>query len=270
MDEGDVIMEYWKTTLRDQLPKEPKRRRAIITAIALSAMYVTALIVCFLVNFFTSKQIDWFYIVLTSVLTAFSITVVPLVCTTRRLIDTLGCFIVSLILLFFAITEFTKADWFPQVTSIVISGILIVSSPFIIRHIPLKESLSDKKALLVMIADTVLVANILLVTGLYVDHLDYFRIAGLVAPVCMLLPWYLFYVIRYTNGVVIQKVGLCLIGLGVFNVFLPFYINTIVLSKSNGGLIWNIISGGVFILAGIFLTFVSRKNMKSDQMMHKI
>lgn len=270
MDEGDVIMEYWKTTLRDQLPKQPKRRRAIITAIVLSASYIIALIVCFLVNFFTSKQIDWFYIVLTSVLTAFSVTVVPLVCTTRRLIDTLGCFIVSLILLFFAITEFTSADWFPQVTSIVISGIVIVGSPFLIRQIPLKESLADKKALLVMIADTVLVANILIVIGIYVSNLNYWRITGLIAPISMLLPWYLFYIIRYTNGAVMQKVGLCCIGLGVYNILLPLYISIIVLSENNDGHIWNYISGIVFILAGIMLTLLSRKNTKSDQMMHKI
>jgi transcriptional regulator with XRE-family HTH domain len=97
-----------------------------------SILYLTALIVCFIVNLSVEKKLSWFFIVLTGILCGF--TFVPTVtrfASGKKLLVFLGSTLLSMFLLFLTISIYTNNYWFMIATVGVMLGYFVMFYPVI-------------------------------------------------------------------------------------------------------------------------------------------
>ncbi len=181
--------------LKTHMKKEKKRSTMI--AMITSACLTVPIIVCLICNLAVGHALDWFFIVLTSLLVFASVTIVPLVTCDNKLLWTLGSFTVSVLALLGTICIYTNGNWFYIVAVPVTAGLLICFMPYIIRHLPLPAFLRNHKALLVMLVDTAAVYSIIAAAGLYTRYPGYWDIAVPIASFCMILPWAIVLTARY-------------------------------------------------------------------------
>ena len=152
---------YLDDTLKEEkndiLGKYAKKqnRRAMTIGIVMASVLMVPMLVCLVANLATHSTLDWFFIVLASLLVVSSFLVVPFVVTTNRFLWVLGSFTGSLIILFFVANLYVGGDWFILTTASTILGLSVIFMPYIIRKIPLPEILSDKKIVLVISWDTI-------------------------------------------------------------------------------------------------------------------
>ena len=79
----------------------------------LNVLYTTALVVCFIVNIAVDKKISWFFIVLSSILCAYTfIPTVTRFVKTKKLLIFLGSSLIGLFVLFLTCSFFTNNYWF--------------------------------------------------------------------------------------------------------------------------------------------------------------
>lgn len=138
------------------LKHKKKENRAALTAGLITAGILTVpLIVCLICNLASGHGLSWFYIVFTSLLTAASVTVVPMLCTEYRLSKTIGAFAVSLTALLLSCCLFSGGNWFFVAAVPSLFGLSVIFSPFIVRELPLPDALKNRKTLLVVLWDAV-------------------------------------------------------------------------------------------------------------------
>lgn len=262
-----------------------KEHRTAVTAGTVTAgILIIPLIVCLVINLASGNGLSWFYIVLTSLMTAASVTVVPMLSAEHRFAKTIGAFTVSVVWLlmsiclctggswlfvaavpvifgmslFFApavvrdiplpdclknrktllvvlwdvlwlftmlgeICVYTDGKWFSTAAIAITLGLSVILMPILIKQIPLPKPFCDHKALLVMIWDTVWLYTLLFDCAKYVDpygyYYDYYdsRLADYIfnsiwiTAVCLLVPWTMFILIRYTKLHPFTKTGLCIL-----------------------------------------------------------
>ena len=103
--------------------------------------YGLALLVCFITNLAVEHTLDWFWIVLTSVGVAASLTLLPaLVREEYRGLWTLAGFTASLLLLLLACCLYSGGDWFIIAAVSVVFGMSVVFLPFVLAKLPLTET----------------------------------------------------------------------------------------------------------------------------------
>lgn len=149
---------------------EKKERRAAVTAgMIVSGILMIPVIVCLICNLALGHALDWFFIVLTALLTTASVIVVPLMARERRFSKTVGCFTASLMLLLLTICLYSGGNWFFVTTVPIIFGMSVIFLPFIIRQIPLPPALKNRKALTVILWDVFWLLFMLLTCCLYAN-----------------------------------------------------------------------------------------------------
>lgn len=149
---------------------EKKERRTAVTAgMIVSGILMIPVIVCLICNLAAGHALDWFFIVLTALLTTASVTVVPLMSVERRLSKTVGCFTASLMLLLLTICLYTGGNWFFVAAVPIIFGMSVIFLPFIIRELPLPPALKNRKALTVILWDVFWLLFMLLTCCLYTN-----------------------------------------------------------------------------------------------------
>lgn len=202
-----------------------KRKSAVVGAV-IAGIFMIPILVCLIVNLATGAALDWFFIVLASLITTASLIVVPLMMPENKLLWTLGTFTGSLLLLFGVICIYTQGSWFFVVSSSVLFGFSVCFLPFAVYAKPLKALLGKQKALTVMTADTLLFVLMMLSIGLYVESSEFWRITSAVSSPLVALVWVLFLLIRYPrfNGLI--KAGICTMIIGVFTFFANNVINS--------------------------------------------
>lgn len=217
----DLLIKMQDSTYDDLLKKESKEvirkhnkviRKKMFLMIEFCA-YAVALIACFIVNLATLHTLDWFFIVLTSVMVSASVFAVPFMVKKNKLLYTLGAFIASLLLLLMTCCLYTGGRWFWVASVPVIFGLSVVFLPIFINKLPLKRT----KGLTVMIADTILLYLLIMVCGFYVNYSSYYwHNALLITTAMVIFPWVLFIIIRYFKTNAFIKSGLCVIVGGFF------------------------------------------------------
>lgn len=197
-----------------------ERKKTFVVGICTAGILLIPVIVCLICNLAIGHALDWFFIVLASLLIVASLTVVPLVVPERRAVWALLSFTVSLILLLFIICLYSHGNWFFLAAVPTVLGLSVVFLPYIICNIPLPGSLSRSKGLLTMLWDTVWLYLVILVCGIYTDATDYYWHVGLLTTTfSILLPWSIFVIIRYTKLHALTKIGLIIWDVGFFTVF---------------------------------------------------
>lgn len=201
-----------------------KRKSAVIGA-AIAGVFMIPVLVCLIVNLATGAALDWFFIVLASLLTASSLSIVPLMMPDYKVLWTLGTFTASLLLLFGVICLYTHGTWFFLVSAAVLFGLSVCFLPFAVYAQPLKPLLGKYKGLTVMAVDTFLYVLMMLVIGAYVENSVFWHLAPKISFPCLILAWSVFLLLRYVNCNGFLKAGICTMVIGVYGFFANYLIN---------------------------------------------
>lgn len=264
--EADLKSETEKVILHQA--KLFKRKSAFAGAV-IAGIFMIPVLVCLIVNLASGAALDWFFIVLASLITAASLIVVPLMMPENKLLWTFGTFTVSLLLLLGVICIYTHGNWFYVVSSSVLFGFSVCFLPFAVHAKPIRALIGRQKGLTVMTANTLLFAMMMLSIGVYTKSHDFWQIAPAISLPILAIVWLLFLLIRYPkfNGLI--KAGICTLIIGGFSfiadklinswlgyempmpVFKPFIWN---IDTVDGNVKWILLLGGFFV--GIFLLAV--------------
>ena len=132
----------------------------------LNASYLVAILTCFIVNVAISHTLSWFFIVLTSIMCAYTFcpTITWMFTKNKRLVF-IGSTFISLFLLFLTCSVYTNNYWFMIATTGVLLGYFIVFYPILFRNI--RNKLNGKLSrcfLLSYVLGMFVLVNLLLVS----------------------------------------------------------------------------------------------------------
>lgn len=222
-----------------KLEKQAKSFRTIVKTYSWTfyLIYGLALLTCLICNLAVDGSLSWFFIVLTSIMVAFSLTCVPILAEKHRGIITLSAFFVSTLILLFSCDLYTGGDWFWVAAVSVAFGFSLVFAPYILKELHLPASLSGHKALISFAIDTLLLLALLAVAVPYGGG----RIpeAMMIAAFTLPLAWIMMLVIRYlpTNG--LFKASICTAVAGVYVFLSNSVISAILNHKPLALLTWD-------------------------------
>lgn len=193
-----------------------EKKRTFTIGLCTACILMIPVIVCLICNLAIGHALDWFFIVLASLLLTASITVVPLMVPEKRGLWTLGSFVLSLLVLLLTICLYTQGNWFFVAAVPVIFGLSVIFAPYVLYQLPLPEPLAKCKGLFSMLWDTLWLYALIIVCGLHAGQPAYFRPALEITSFCLLLPWSFFLIIRYCRIHPLIKAGLCTLIGGIF------------------------------------------------------
>ena len=139
----------------------------------LNASYLVAILTCFIINVAISHTLSWFFIVLTSILCAYTFcpTITWMFTKNKSLVFIVSTFI-SLFLLFLTCSVYTNNYWFMIATTGVLLGYFIVFYPILFRNIRNKLNVKLSRCfLLSYVLGMFILVNLLLVSVyLYISY----------------------------------------------------------------------------------------------------
>lgn len=227
----DYIISSKNNILENHARKERKRTAAI--GIFTASILMIPVIVCLICNIAIGHGLDWFFIVLTSLLVVASVTVLPMLVRKNAILWTMAGFTTTLLLLLMTCCIYSGGDWFFIAAIPVIFGLSIIFMPYIICHIPLPRFLQNKKALLTMLWDTLWLYILIFECGMYTSYEPYWRNAFLITTLSLTVPWLMFIFIRYAKIHSVTKAGICTIIAGAFFTFANDIISLILYGHSS-------------------------------------
>lgn len=201
-----------------------KRKSAVVGAV-IAGIFMIPILVCLIVNLATGAALDWFFIVLASLITAASLIVIPLVMPDNKLLWTLGTFTASLLLLLGVICIYTQGRWFFLVATAVLLGFSVCFLPFAVHTKPLRAVLGNQKGLTVMTSATLFFGLMMLCIGFYTESSEFRELAPVISLPILVFVWILFLFIRYTRLGGLLKAGICVVSVGVFEFFADYFMN---------------------------------------------
>lgn len=182
--------------LRNHEKKE--NRRTFKIGIVTACIFMIPLIICLICNLAIEHELDWFFVVLTSLLVTASISVVPLLVPERKAFFTIISFTSSLLLLLATCCIYTGGDWFFVAAASCILGLSLLFAPYLMKQLPLPKILKHHKGAIVLLWDTIWLYLLIFISGYFVqgDH-SYWNIALPVTTYCVLFTWVIFLIARY-------------------------------------------------------------------------
>ncbi|MCM1386157.1 MAG: zf-HC2 domain-containing protein [Bacillus sp. (in: Bacteria)] len=226
-----------KTSVLTAHSKKEKKRTFTI-GICTAAILMIPVIVCLICNLAIGHGLDWFFIVLASLLVTASLSVVPLIMEEHRGLWTLGSFTASLLLLLLTTCIYTHGNWFFLASIPTLFGLSVVFMPYVIHCIPLPEPAAHHKGLLVMLWDTIWLYGVIIVCGFHSSTADYWRVALEITNFCLLLPWILFLIIRYFKSNAFIKAGICTLFAGIFCSVINYVVALVLRDPLNHPMNW--------------------------------
>jgi len=215
----DVKLHEEREGIIDHHVKQVKKN-TFITGAAIAGVLTIPIIVCLICNLAIGHALDWFFIVLASLLVFASITVVPLMIEKKKALWTLACFTVSLMLLLLTCSIYSKGDWFLMAAVPIIFGLTVIFLPYVLYTVKLPKVLSRQKGLICMLTDTVLLFAVILCAGIFSDFTAvYWGNAFLITLFAIVYPWLFFVILRYTKMNGYCKAGTILVITGIYTTF---------------------------------------------------
>lgn len=144
---------------------QAKRWRTLSTVcnIFLVVSYLAALVVCFVCNLAINKTLSWFWIVLASLILAFSITNLPKYIKKQRLVFIPLSFYLSICLLLLVCSIYTGGRWFFVASISVLVGMAMIFTPIYIAKLECFSRVRKHNAFITLGVDFLL-TNILLLS----------------------------------------------------------------------------------------------------------
>lgn len=205
-----------------------KKRTTTIGMITAGILMIPT-IVCLICNLAVGHALDWFFIVLVSLLVFASVTVVPMVMDKNKVLWTIGSFTISVSALLGVINLYTHGNWFFISVVPTLFGLTVVLLPIVLYRINLPKGIQNQKGLICMTVDTLFLFGLLFVCGLYYPSASYNRIAYGITAVSAAFIWLCFLVIRYLKVSGMRRAGIVTILTGLFTPFVngmtDFFIN---------------------------------------------
>lgn len=174
-----------------------EKKRSTVIGLITAAVLMIPVIVCLICNLAVGHALNWFFIVLTSLMVFASVTVVPLLVNDKKILWTLCSFTISLVALLGTICIYTGGDWFYIAVVPSVAGLVICLAPFLIRFIPLPAGARRHKALIIMTVESLAVFSIVIAAGVYTKYPGYWKIAMPITSYSLLTPWVIVLILRY-------------------------------------------------------------------------
>lgn len=224
------------------LSKHNKRmvRKTYTIGIITALVLMVPVIICLICNLAIGHALDWFFIVLASMLLTGSLTVVPLVAETRKFMWTVIYSTASLIFLLAVCNVYTHGEWFFVAVSSCIFGISLICAPFVLKQMFMTDKIGSGEAgnknigshtaLICMAWDSFWLYAILVTTGIFTGgNKEYWQIALSISTYILIIVWVCFIVIRYGKCNRLIKAGIITIIISiatgtvndVLNIFMP-------------------------------------------------
>lgn len=253
--------------------KKATVRKTFSVGIISAMVLMIPVIVCLIVNLATGHALNWFFIVLTSLLVVASFTVLPLVLTEKRFLYTSLSFVGSVLLLLATCCIYTKGNWFFISAFSVLLGTMPIIFPIITKlYFPDKSFWKKNKGLMSFSLGTVLLYGLILFIGIYVKSQSYWHIAVAITTVCTVSVWLFFLLVRYLRVNAFIRAGVAVMYSGIFMATINCIIDVILgepmritlLSKEN---MINFILSLVCLAVGIILTLagITVKSKKGNK-----
>lgn len=197
--------------------EKKERRKTFTVGIVTAGILLVPVIICLICNLAIGHALDWFFIVLASMLVVASLTALPLVVEKRKWVWTIIGFTASLLFLLLVCCFYTRGSWFLVAAASSILGLSVFLAPYVICNIPLPQFLKDKRGLTVMMWDTLWLYILIAVCGIFIHAGSYYwHTALLLTTYCLWLPWFIFMVGRYFKVNGFTRAGLIVIASGIF------------------------------------------------------
>ena len=193
----------------------------------LACCFIIPLCTCFVCNLAISGRLDWFFVVVASLLVVAAITVVPFAVKRRRIAWTSIAFSATTVLLLFVTCVFTGGDWFALASIPTIYGLIVLLLPFVLFE-QKTGWISTHKGIVCMMADTIFLFSVIGVCGYYFGSADYWRISLMTSAAGIVYSWIVFLFCRYTKFNALIKAGILMIFSGISMPVVSDYVNTIV------------------------------------------
>lgn len=146
-------------------------------------LFGAALLSCAIVDLAIQHTLDWFWIVLTGIMVAASLTLAPSLADGHPALErhkwafSLGCAALSLELLLLFCCLYTGGDWFPLAGVGTLFGLTVALLPVLLPTLPLPPVLARRKTSLYLALETALLLVLLLTACLYTGG-DWFGMAA--------------------------------------------------------------------------------------------
>ena len=147
--------------------RKKERRTAVTAGLITSGILFIPMVVCLICNLATGHGLSWFFIVLTSLMTAASLTAVPMLAGRYRFSKVFAGFLTSLFLLFLSCCLYTGGDWLFVAFVPTVFGVSVLSFHFVVRELPLPAGLQNRKTLITISWDVLWLLATLLVCCVY-------------------------------------------------------------------------------------------------------
>lgn len=200
-----------------ELQAQKYRRLRNIYLWTWNGIYVAVILSCLISNLMITHALTWFFIAVTSCMTAYSLTNLPLLVTKRKGLVTLGSFFLSLNLLLLTCCLYTSGHWFFVSFMSLLFGFSVIFMPIVLRDLVLPKKLGAHKALLSMGTDTLLLFVLLTAVCAYQGQLNTLIYPiGALTLYLLVLPWAFLIVIRYAKISAWLRASICLIISGLY------------------------------------------------------
>lgn len=222
--EIDQYLTEEKARVLDVHAKKEKRTATTIGIITAGVLLIPV-VVCLICNLAIGHGLDWFYIVLASMLMVASVTVIPMLVYEKKIYYSILAFTGSLLLLLLTCCIYVRGDWFFLVSIPTILGLSVVLMPYVITQVPFEkggtfmQKISNHKGLLTMLWDSAWLYATIVVCGFHSTDEMYWRVSLPVTTLCATIPWVIFLVIRYTKVRPVTKSGIIVGLLGLYTLF---------------------------------------------------
>ncbi|MDE6314087.1 MAG: zf-HC2 domain-containing protein [Lachnospiraceae bacterium] len=196
--------------------EKKEHRYSFMVGIMMAGILMIPVLVCLICNLVQEHDLDWFFIVLSSILVAASLLVVPFVVHEKRFFWTILSFTISLVFLLLVCCVYTKGNWFFVAAAACVFGLSVFFAPYVVGKMELPEIWKNKKGLLVMIWDTLWLYGIIVTSGILVHGGGYYwRTALSVTGYFVVFFWLIFFIIRYSGQKPEAKTGMVMITVGL-------------------------------------------------------
>lgn len=200
------------------------KRKAAKAGAIISGIFMIPILVCMIVNLASGAGLTWFFIVLTAIMTAASLIVVPLMMPENKALWTLGTFTASLLLLLAVCCIYTGGRWFFVAAMSILFGLAVIFLPFVANAKPVAAVLGKNKGLAVVGADTILYLLMLTAIAVYNRSAGTLGKATFISLPFILLAWIFFAFIRYVPLDGLTKAGILTAICGA----MIFFANTVI------------------------------------------